>query len=145
MLLCHMIDTRFSITIQIMTSLAYGEGKLLSSEELALVLKTNPSFIRKLVAKLVEHDLVVAFRGKGGGIKLAKAPDKISLKEIYIASIDNKPFIFSHNKPIVKACPVSCSMAEIFCDIVKGMEDSTLHYLSKYYLSDLVDKIKKNV
>ncbi len=95
-----MVDTRFSVSIQIMMALAYcGEDELSSSETLAKSLKTNPTFIRKLVSGLVEHELVQSYRGKGGGIKLAKSPDKISLNDIYLASTGEKRLISIHKKP----------------------------------------------
>ena len=78
-----MVDTRFSVSIHIMTTLAYNEGELMNSDMLAKGLKTNATFVRKLIARLVSAELVESFRGKGGGIKLAKDPHKISLKDIF--------------------------------------------------------------
>lgn len=136
-----MVDTRFSVSIQIMVTLAYHQNELMNSETLALALKTNATFIRKLVTPLVEANLVTAFRGKGGGIKLAQSPNKISLKDIYLAATNEKTLIAAHKKPISKTCPVSCSMNEIFCEIVDGIELSTQNYLAKKHLSDLLKKV----
>lgn len=136
-----MVDTRFSVSIQIMLTLAWHEDELLNSEMLAGVLKTNATFVRKLVSNLVSRGLVESFRGKGGGIKLAKSPDKISLKEIYIASTEEKPLISCHNKPTMKACAVSCSIQEIIGDVVEGIEASTKSYLSKRTLQDLMKNV----
>lgn len=138
-----MVDTRFSVSIQIMMSLAYyGEDELSSSESLARSLKTNPTFIRKLVSSLVEHELIESFRGKGGGIKLAKSPDKISLNDIYIASTGEKRLISVHQKPVVKSCAVSNCIDGVLDDIVCGLEKTTQAYLAKKYLSDLMKKVK---
>lgn len=136
-----MVDTRFSVSLQIMVTLAYNSDELVNSDYLAKILKTNPTFIRKLVSRLVEANLIESFRGKGGGIKIAQAPQSISLKEIYLASTNDKPLISSHKKPVLKSCPVSCSMDSIFCDIADGIENSTQSYLSNKYLSDLVKKV----
>lgn len=136
-----MVDTRFSVSIQIMVTLAYHADELMNSETLACALKTNATFIRKLVSPLVEAKLITAYRGKGGGIKLAKTPQQISLKEIYLASTHEKPLVAAHKKPVSKSCPVSCSMDYIFCEIVDGIESTTQSYLAKKHLSDLVKKI----
>lgn len=136
-----MVDTRFSVSVQIMVTLAYHSDELMNSELLAKSLKTNATFIRKLVSNLVDAKLVESFRGKGGGVKLAKDPAGITLKEIYLASTEAKTLISSHKKPITKACPVSCSFDDIFCDIVGGIESSTQSYLAKKYLSDLLKKV----
>ena len=67
-----MVDTRFSVSVQIMVTLAYHSDELMNSDLLSKVLKTNPTFVRKLVSKLVEAKLVDSFRGKGGELKLPK-------------------------------------------------------------------------
>jgi len=136
-----MVDTRFSVSVQIMITLAYHSDEMMNSEALSKVFKTNPTFIRKLVSNLVEAQLVDSFRGKNGGIKIARPPSEISLKDIYVASTEKKTLVSAHKKPTIKACPVSCSMDKIFCDIVDGIETSTKSYLSKKYLSDLLKKI----
>jgi len=136
-----MVDTRFSVSIQIMVTLAYHSDELMNSETLAQVLKTNPTFVRKLVSRLVDSQLVISYRGKGGGIKIARPADEISLKDIYIAASNEKTLMSAHKKPIMKACPVSCSIDTIFCEIVQGIETTTHSYLSKKYLSELLTKV----
>ena len=136
-----MVDTRFSVSVHIMVSLAYAPDELTNSAYLAKVLKTNPTFVRKLVTKLVEANLIESYRGKGGGIKIAKAPGQISLKEIYLAAMDDKAIMSTPNKAATKACKVSCSMSNILCDVVDGIESATQNYLSKISVADLVKKI----
>jgi Rrf2 family protein len=138
-----MVDTRFSVSVQIMVTLAYHSDELMSSESLSKVFKTNPTFIRKLVSNLVEAKLVDSYRGKGGGIKIARPASEITLKDIYIASTEEKTLIKTHKKPTIKSCIVSCSMDKIFCDIVDGIETSTKNYLAKKYLSDILKLCQK--
>ncbi len=136
-----MVDTRFPVSVHIMVSLAYHHPELMNSEQLAKIIKTNPTFIRKLVSRLVDAGLIKSFRGKGGGITISKMPKEISLKEIYLASLEEKPLLCTPQKPVSKACPVSCSMNEILCNIVGGIEAITHTYLAKMSLSDLVKKV----
>ncbi|MFY7993866.1 MAG: RrF2 family transcriptional regulator [Bacteriovoracaceae bacterium] len=137
-----MVDTRFSVSIQIMMTLAAHENELYSSESLAKVLKTNATFIRKLVTHLVDAGLVSSFRGKGGGIKLARTSSLIDLNEIYLAATGEKPLISIHNKPITKACAVSCCINDVLEGIVLGIEESTQKYLQGKTLHDLMIKVK---
>lgn len=138
-----MVDTRFSVSLQIMVTLAYHSDELVNSAFLAKILKTNPTFVRKLVSQLVAAHLVESFRGQGGGIKLARTLENINLKEIYLAAIEDKPLIARHKKPIVKSCVVSCSIENLFCEVINGIEKSTQEYLQKKTLSDIVKKISK--
>lgn len=138
-----MEDTRFATSVHIMTALANTQDELLSSEVLSTSLKTNPAFVRKLISRLVEGGLIKSFRGKGGGIKLAKDAQDITLKEIYLASTENKRLICTSDKPKEKNCVISCSMGEIMGEVIGGMESASLTYLAKIPLSDLLVKIKK--
>lgn len=138
-----MVDTRFSISVHVMMTLAYNRDELVNSEYIAGILKTNPTFVRKIVARLVEAGLVESYRGKGGGIKIARAPAEITLKDIYCAAVEEKCLMSTHKKPALKSCPVSCSMEGILDDIVDGIESSTKNYLTKMHLSDLLKKVKR--
>lgn len=136
-----MIDTRFSVSVQIMMTVAYHPDELVTSELLANALDTNPTFIRKIISRLVEGDLIKSYRGKGGGIKLAKKPSEISLKDIYLASTNEKRLVNVHSKPVYRACKVSCCIENVLEDIVCGIEHSTQTYLAKKNLSDLMKKV----
>jgi Rrf2 family protein len=138
-----MVDTRFSLSVHVMMTLAYHKEELVNSEYLAGVLKTNPTFVRKIVSRLVEAKLVDSFRGKGGGIRIAKSPSEIVLSDIYAAAVEDKCLVSTHKRPVMRSCPVSCCMDEVLTDIVDGIEDSTKNYLSKMRLSDLLRKVQK--
>lgn len=142
--LCYsgiMIDTRFSVSVQIMMTLGHYSDELVSSDTLASVLKTNPTFVRKIVSRLVDAKLIKSYRGKGGGIELARDPSSISLNDIYLASTDEKKLINVHKKPISKNCDVSRCIDGVLDDVVCGIEKSTQNYLSKKLLSDLIKKV----
>lgn len=139
-----MLDTRFSVSIQMMMSIAYATQKdeLTNSEYLAVALKTNPTFVRKLVGKLVENNLVSSFRGKGGGIKLARPANQITLYEIYLASTCEKKIINIHKKPVIKECVVSSCVGGVLDEISSGLEDKIEDYLGSKKLSSLMKKVK---
>jgi Rrf2 family protein len=137
-----MVDTRFPVSVHIMTLLAYQSDISLSSTDLAKSLKTNPTFVRRLVGRLVEGGLIQSSRGKGGGLTLARPPKDITLKEIYIASLQDKQLVCLPKKSPKMSCPVSRSMADVLSEIVNGIENSTQKYLAKTTLEDLVNSIR---
>ncbi|MFP5459789.1 MAG: RrF2 family transcriptional regulator [Bacteriovoracia bacterium] len=138
-----MVDTRFSVSVQIMMTLAlYGE-ELVQSSLMARALKSNPTFVRRLVGALVEAGLVQSYRGKGGGLRLAQAPKDISLRDIYSAATANKKLMAAHKKPITRACPVSCCIESVLTDIVGGIEQTTHAYLEKKSLADMMKRVPK--
>lgn len=135
-----MEDLRFATSVHIMIYLAEAFKKgdeLMSSAELARGLNANPALIRKLIRPLAEAGLVQTAMGKAGGARLAKPPKSITLKDIYVASIDREIAFCREN--INLKCPISSSMKHVFSNIAEGMEAALHSYLSQLTL----DKILK--
>jgi Rrf2 family protein len=137
-----MVDQRFSVSVHIMTSLAFNKGELMTSEELASSIRTNPTVIRRLIAKLVEAGLLASFKGKSGGVKLARPAKEISLRDIYTAVLE-KRLIANRDKEPQKACPVSCAMGKLMHEVIDGIEDNSLKYMSSIRLSELSNKVPR--
>jgi len=69
--------------MHILTLLHKFAGELLSSEFIAGSMNVNPVVARKELSNLRKHGLVTSKEGKNGGFELAKAPDKITMAEVY--------------------------------------------------------------
>lgn len=137
-----MVDQKFSVSVHIMTRLAYHKAGLMTSEELATGVRTNSTVIRRLISRLVDAGLVQSFKGKAGGVKLARAPKEITLKEIYQA-VSEKTLIAAPVKAPNKNCIVSCAMKKMMCDVAQGLEETSLNYLSEITLAEMVSKVSK--
>lgn len=135
-----MVDTRFAVSVHFMTALAHHQPELLSSEQLAKGVKTNPSFIRKLVVSLAAAGLVESVRGKAGGIRLAKKPKDISLAQIYEAVTENA-LIAVPGKAPEKECVISCGIGGVLCKISEEIEANTLKVLGKRSLQDILTEM----
>lgn len=85
--------------------------------------------------------LVTSVRGKGGGVKIALDPREITLKDIYLVALEEKPIICTHKNPVHKSCALSCSMSDILKKLVYDMDANTQAHLEKIHLSDLLKKI----
>ena len=115
----------------------------MTSDELAKSVRTNATVVRRLVARLVEAKLLKAYKGKTGGIELARGANAITLKDIYVAS-SGKALINTRKKAPRKVCPVSCSMGELMGDIIDGVERNSMKYLASISLASLASKVKQN-
>ena len=138
-----MVDTRFPVSLHILTALANNRPNLLSSEQLAVGIKTNASFIRKLVVLLASAGLVESVRGKMGGARLAKNPKDITLDQIYSAVTDSTLMNVPDKAPN-KSCKISCGMGDVFCKISKEIEETTLKQLAKKNLAEILHQIKRS-
>ena len=136
-----MVDTRFPVSIHILTLLAHHGPGLMSSELLARSVKTNASFIRKLVVTLAAAGLVESVRGKTGGIRLAKNPKDIGLDQIYRAVTDSCLMAVPKKSPN-KSCAISCSMGGVLSEISEEIERNTLKQLAKRNLGEGMGRVR---
>ncbi|MDF2190653.1 Rrf2 family transcriptional regulator [Paraflavitalea sp. CAU 1676] len=80
-----MNNSRFAISLHILTLLAEMGEELRSSEWIAGSININPVLVRKELSNLRNHGLIESKEGKSGGSALAKPANKILLSEIYEA------------------------------------------------------------
>lgn len=135
-----MVDQRFSVSVHIMTVMAYHAGELMTSEEIADSVRTNPTVVRRLIARMVDAGLVESFKGKAGGVRLRRPAKDIDLREIYRATSDRK-LLHAPDKEPLKKCAVSCAMKGLLRDVFGGFEDHSMAYLAKIKLADLSEKV----
>jgi len=136
-----MVDTRFPVSLHIMTGLANHHPNLVNSEQLANSIQTNPSFIRKIVVSLSTAGLVESVRGKSGGIRLAKKAKDITLDQIYRAVTDTTLLALPKKTPN-KACAIACGIGNVLCQITRDIEENALKQLSKKTLQDVLNQVK---
>ena len=116
------MNSRFAVSVHILTVLASRTGQLLTSETIAGQVNTNPAVVRKLVGALQKAGFVCSKLGPGGGLSLVRAASDISLSCVYMAlrEQDTKLLIPEHAmnsncdfaKGISASLEDSCSKAE---------------------------------
>ncbi len=79
------MNSRFAVSVHILSVLASRTDKLLTSEVIAGQVNTNPAVVRKLVGALQKAGLVSSKLGPGGGLSLAAKASSISLACVYTA------------------------------------------------------------
>jgi Rrf2 family transcriptional repressor of oqxAB len=113
-----MIDLRFPTALQMVLSVALGERDSfrVTSQSLADGLGANPVLIRRLVGPLARDGILAGFAGKGGGIKLGRRAEEITLRDIYRSALGGKPALTP--RPDVPAmCRVSTNFGEYFAEV----------------------------
>ena len=111
----------------------YDGGKLLSNQELAKMQNASKNHLSKVLQRLVRVGIVSSTRGPGGGFKLAKAPEKITLLEVYEAiegSMDVTGCLFDK--------PVCTGGACLLGNLINDLEKQTKDYLGNTTMKDVV-------
>ena len=78
---------------------------MLTSDQVAASVNTNPVVIRRCLGDLRRAGLVSVIRGAGAGWSLARLPGEITLLEVYEAVGPEPPFGLHHAEPNLE-CPV---------------------------------------
>ena len=97
-------DSRLSGVLHVLLHMA-EVGTPMTSDALAKMMKTNPVVIRRVLAGLREHQLVCSEKGHGGGWKLCRELNDITLHDIYQA-LDEPTLLAMGNRTESPGCLV---------------------------------------
>ncbi|GHO47324.1 Rrf2 family transcriptional regulator [Ktedonospora formicarum] len=100
-------NSRFTIALHILSwmTLAARQREIVTSEQIAASVNTNPVFIRRILGLLEKAHLVIVQHGTGAGWKLARTPEAISLLDVYQA-VEQSPLFELHHSQPNQTCPV---------------------------------------
>jgi Rrf2 family nitric oxide-sensitive transcriptional repressor len=80
-----LLTKRNEYALQAMILLARHPGETVSAQALAAALRASPGFMSKIAQRLATAGLVTARKGKGGGLALARRPERIRARDIFRA------------------------------------------------------------
>src|SRR5882757_5126150 len=133
-----MIDVRFPTALQMMLSLALAQAEgveRLSSAELAEGVDSNPTFVRRLLAPLMQAGLVRSAMGRDGGVSLSVDAAAITLSEIYKATLGDKR-LWTGRSDIPHRCVVTRNVERFFGNLADEVDESVVGLLGGRTLAD---------
>ncbi|MCX2575385.1 Rrf2 family transcriptional regulator [Pedobacter sandarakinus] len=136
-----MNNSRFSISLHILTLLADAEGAVVSSGYLAGSININPVLIRKEIANLRKHGFVDSKEGKGGGSYLSKNASDINLADVYKTLSGTKILGQHKNEPNPK-CPIGRQINQHLTTLYSDAERALIENLGKQSLADFAFRFK---
>ena len=100
-------NTHFTVALHIVTwmALASQQVEIVTSDQIAGSVNTNPVFIRRILGRLHKAHLVNVQHGTSAGWTLARPPEKISLLEVYQA-VSQEPLFELHHTLPNQGCPI---------------------------------------
>jgi Rrf2 family transcriptional regulator, repressor of oqxAB len=139
-----MIDLRFPTALQIVLGIQIAEedGVRCTSQKLADSLGVNASFVRKLLVPLSRDGIVATSQGKGGGVRLARKPETITLRDIYLTvTAEKKLWVARSDVPC--QCVASANIVQFFECLAGEAEGLVLQMLADRTVADSVAEIRK--
>lgn len=122
-------------TLRVLMYLALRPGRLATIPEMARAYGISENHLMKVVHKLARDGLIESLRGKGGGVRLMRAPGDIRLGALVRAS-EGEAAIVECFSSAVSACRIapSCRLAGILGEAFEQLYAT----LDTYTLADLV-------
>lgn len=113
-------DSRLSGVLHILVHMIES-GDSMTSEQLARMMQTNPVVIRRLLGGLRKRGLVSSEKGHGGGWRLVRDPDEVTLLDIYEAL--DSPTLFSiGNRQEHPTCTIERTVNSLMDDAIRDAE-----------------------
>lgn len=138
-----MITRQADYALRMVVFMAAHKDEKLTTDYIAYKANIPRSFLPRIIASLAAKKLILTYRGKSGGVKLARDPSEISVFDV-IEAIDGHV--------IINACLVdkdvciftgTCKLRDFWLDL----QETLVNRLKTTKISDLivdydVDKIK---
>ncbi len=133
-------NSLFASAVQILCFTAYVGGEKTNSEFIARSLKTNPVVVRRILKSLERQGLVEVRPGRHGGVALKRAPEDITLEDIYRA-VEPGEGLFALRTPGNPRCVVSIAMKGLLTPVFEAADTAVDDVLRQTRLASLVEQI----
>ena len=135
-------NSRMTIAVHALAWMALAQRRghtVLTSDQVAASVNTNPVIIRRSLGDLGRAGLVRVRHGAGAGWSLARAPEEITLLEVYDAVGQESPFGMHHTEPNLE-CPVGKGIRPALSQIYGGIEQTVRRELALVSVADVLSE-----
>ena len=138
------MDTRFSVAVHVLILVSESPA-LINSDQMAMSVGTNASYVRKILALLKKSGIVDGHRGTSG-YSLLFAPKRLTLLQIYLAVMEEpKPHLLDIHQNPSDRCIVGQHIRTVLTGMFADVEDTFARSLSDKTLADCIADIRKRM
>ncbi len=138
------MDTKFAVALHSMIFISESEESM-TSDTLAETLNTNPSYVRRILSALSKAGLISS-ASKSKGCSLLKAPEDITLTEIYDAV---EPGVSKINMDLSQNPNTGIQLGKCERPVIEAlfndMENAVEQVLAGRTLRDLINSVLKTM
>ena len=138
------MDTKFSVAVHILILISESPPPI-NSDQIAMSVGTNASYVRKILALLKEAGIVHGHQGISG-YSLLFAPKRLTLLQIYQAVMEQpKPHLLDVHQNPSDRCIVGQHIRTVLTGMFADVEDTFARSLSDKTLADCIADIRKRM
>ena len=138
------MDTKFSVAVHILILISESPPPI-NSDQIAMSVGTNASYVRKILALLKKAGIVHGHQGISG-YSLLFAPKRLTLLQIYQAVMEQpKPHLLDVHQNPNDRCIVGQHIRTVLTGMFADVEDTFARSLSDKTLADCIADIRKRM
>ena len=133
-------NSRMTVAVHVLTwmALVHDRGRVVvTSDQIATSVATNPVVIRRSLADLREAGLVTVRHGAGAGWTLARAAESITMLDVFRAVHDEPLFALHRGEPN-QACPVGRGIRPALRGVYADAEEAVRRELARVTIADVL-------
>jgi Rrf2 family protein len=135
-------NSRLTIAVHALAWLALARRRgreLLTSDQVAASINTNPVIVRRSLGELRRAGLVEVRHGAGAGWRLARPPEQITLLSVYEA-VESTPLFGMHRTEPNQECPVGRGIRPALSQVYDGVELAVRRELAATTIAEVLDR-----
>ncbi|MFE2463194.1 Rrf2 family transcriptional regulator [Streptomyces sp. NPDC059402] len=133
-------NSRMTVAVHVLTwmALVHDRGRdVVTSDQIATSVATNPVVIRRSLGDLREAGLVTVRHGAGAGWTLARAAECITMLDVFRAVHDEPLFALHRGEPN-QACPVGRGIRPALRGVYADAEEAVRRELARVTIADVL-------
>ena len=128
-------NSRLSLALHTLSHMAGEPDRLRTSADIAEHAGTNPVVVRRVLGRLREAGLLISEKGHSGGWKLARAPESITLADVYLAL--DESLIAGGEDTHASDCSLEHALHRRVSQVMQDIEETLIARLSETRISDV--------
>jgi Rrf2 family protein len=136
------MTSRFALSVHVLGLIAWCEESRCApatSGEMARRINTNPVVVRRLLCDLRRAGLIGTKRGIGGGVRLLRAPEAITLRDVYEAVEAEGRLFGLHAHPPDPCCAIGGHIEGCLRAVYGGLEETLKQRLEAITIRDVCE------
>ena len=138
------MDTKFSVAVHVLILVSESTTPI-NSDQMAMSIGTNASYVRKILSLLKKAGIVDGHRGISG-YTLMITPEQLTLLQIYQAVMEEpKPHLLDIHQNPSDRCIVVRHIRPVLSGMFSGVEDAFARALGEKTLADCIAGIQNRM
>ena len=128
-------NSRLSLALHTLGHMAGDPDSMRTSADIAEHAGTNPVVVRRVLGKLREAGLLTSEKGHAGGWRLARAPELITLADVYLAL--DESLVATGAEEAAPACSVEHVLQRKVASVLEEIEHSLIERLAATTIAEV--------